>query len=148
MKRFLCFLIALLPVCCAGCGLEDPVILSLPEYGSKEVYSYGEFQDYTDFGIFHFDFPITESVSKNPYFSQVGQDRDGLVPYIENFEKWVEVISEYEDPKFSEYYTFDRAMLDPGDWYFLDSKYGNTNNYDLYLYDTQTNILYFFHNNI
>lgn len=148
MKRFLCVFIAVLLLFCTGCSLVESVLISLPEYGSNEYYSYGALGDYTDFGIFHFDFPIAEHIAENLYFSQVGQDRDVILQYLENYEKWVETVTKYEDPTFSEHYTYDITMLDSEDWYFLDSKYENTDNYDLFLFDTQTNTLYFFHSNI
>lgn len=148
MKRLLCVFLATLLLCCTGCSLVESVLISLPEYSSNEYYSYGEFSDYTDFGIYRFDFPIAEQVSENHYFSQVGQALDELMLYLEDYEKWVEAVTQYEDPMFSDYYTYDITMLDSEDWYFLDSKYGNTNNYSLFLFDTQTNTLYFFHNNI
>ena len=100
------------------------------------------------FGIFYFDFPIDEHVAENLYFSQVGQNQDGILQYLKNYEMWVEAVTKYEDPMFSEYYTYNRASLDSEDWYYLDSKYGNTDNYSLFVYDIQTNTLYFFYNNI
>ena len=148
MKRLLCVFIAALLFCCTGCSLVESLLISLPEYSSNEYYSYGAFSDYTDFGIFYFDFPIGEHVAENLYFSQVGQNQDRILQYLKNYEMWVEAVTKYEDPMFSEYYTYNRASLDSEDWYYLDSKYGNTDNYSLFVYDTQTNTLYFFHNNI
>ena len=52
-------------------------------------------------------------------------------------------------------YDFDRSLIDSEDYLYIDSEkhtwddgYTSLVNYDVYFFDTQTNTLYYFHNNI
>jgi hypothetical protein len=47
-------------------------------------------------------------------------------------------------------YHFDRNILDTEDYFYIYNHYEEKPywNYDLWLFDSQTNVLYYFHNNI
>lgn len=137
--------------------VTDPVIDSLPPYESKEMYTCGGWQDFTDFGIYDFS-NIDISEVNNKYFSSVNTELSNVLSYIEDFEKWVEIHRKNEQTQeLPANYNFDEAVIDEKDYFYVKTKegtpigsgtYGKFDNYSLYLFDTQTKTLYYFHNNI
>lgn len=73
----------------------DPVRESLPDYISKEFYSSGGFQDFTDYG--KFTYSLSEEVLKeNPYLRPVAEaDLEMICGYLDNFENWVEICTDF-----------------------------------------------------
>ena len=127
---------------------EDPVIASLPEYESKEFYSSGGFQDYTDYGKYAYSLS-GEELTDNPYLQPVREeDLPVISGYLDNFENWVEICTEFP----SEKYDFDRSLVAPGGYFCIRNHYEEPDriywDYDLYYFDPAGGILYFFHNNI
>lgn len=132
---------------------EDIVLNSLGEYEHSEYYTKGEFQDYTDYAIYYFS---SAKLDENDYFHKLQQsDIDSLNEHLNDFEDWIEL---YREGDFSEEivvnYKFDRSIVDEEDYIHIDSEKlrwddGSVSlvNYDIYFYDSQTNVLYFFHNN-
>lgn len=127
---------------------KDSILNSLPDYKSKAFYTCGGFQDHTDYA--KYTYPINETaLIRNPYFLSV---TDEVIPdilsYIENFQGWVEICHDF--PK--EEYDFDTAMVEAGDYFYLHTKYEESDkkywNYDLYYFDLDSGILYYFHNNL
>ena len=147
----LIILISTLSSCIA---LEDKVLNSLGEYRSCEFYTCGGFQDYTDYAKYYYD-PV--DFTDNEYFSIIEQsDIDALNEHLDDFESCIEAHG-YNDAS-SEIvvnYDFDRSLIDSEDYLYIDSEkhtwddgYTSLVNYDVYFFDTQTNTLYYFHNNI
>ena len=147
----LIFLISTLSSCIA---LEDKVLNSLGEYRSCEFYTCGGFQDYTDYAKYYYD---SVDFTDNKYFSIIEQfDIDALNEHLDNFESCIEAHG-YSDAS-SEIvvnYDFDRSLIDSEDYLYIDSEkhtrddgYTLLVHYDVYFFDTQTNTLYYFHNNI
>ncbi len=129
--------------------LRDPVIASLGEPSRESSYTYGGFQDYTDYGVYVFDAPELE---ENPYFRAIDQeDLEMLQPFLEDYESWVECHRK-DDPEAELVvnYDFDPAVIGAGDWYYLETRYPDKplHCYDLYLLDVDTGTLYYLHNNI
>lgn len=149
MRKFIYSFLLLLLFFCSGCDPVDPVIASLPQYETKVMYTEGYFQDYTDFGIYSYCEADTASVKANTYFTEVAEQREHLLSYIDNFESWVEIFSANgKESELAQNYSFDKTILDETDLYYLDSEYLGFDNYDLYVYDIQTATLFYFHNNI
>lgn len=148
------WLILLVAALLSGCGNSNPVLLSLPDYQHKAFYTEGEFQDYTDYGTYTYpDFDET-ILMQNPYFQKVTNAED-ILPYIENFEGWVDLCP--EDSELAVNYDFDAGCIDEQDYAYIDSKEGDPigsgtyrkfDNYDVYFFDTDTWTLYYFHSNI
>ena len=148
----LIILISTLSSCIAP---EDKVLNSLGECRSCEFYTCGGFQDYTDYAKYYYD---SVDFTDNEYFSIIEQsDIDALNEHLDNFERCIEAHG-YNDAS-SEIvvnYDFDRSVIDHKDYLYIESeKYdpwddGNMvlASYDVYFFDTQTNTLYYFHNNI
>lgn len=153
-------IVLLLTVSClilplSSCGLlEDKVLCSLGECKSYEFYTCGGFQDYTDYAKYYYD-PV--DFTDNEYFSIIEQsDIDALNEHLDDFESCIEAHG-YNDAS-SEIvvnYDFDHSLIDSEDYLYIDSEkhtwddgYTSLVNYDVYFFDTQTNTLYYFHNNI
>lgn len=127
---------------------EDAVWESLPDYESEEFYSSGGFQDFTDYGKYTYRIYETE-LMENPYFSRITEeDIPEILEYIENFEGWVEACDDFPKEK----YDFDAASMEAGDYFCLLNRYEEPEkrfwDYDLYYFDLETGILYYFHSNI
>lgn len=127
---------------------QDAIVNSLPDYETKEYYTSGGFQDYTDYA--KYTYRIYETVlMQNPYFLPVtDEDIPEILSYIENFEGWVEICEDFP----SEHYDFDKSILVEGDYYYILSEYEEPGkefwNYDVYYFDLDAQVLYYFHNNI
>ena len=159
MKRFFpVFLIILLLVASVTVGTvtlfsllfapKDSIIQSLPDYESKEFYSSGGFQDYTDYSKYTYRIYETE-LRNNPYFLQVTEaDIPEILSYIENFEGWAEISSDFPQ----EAYDFDASQITAGDYFYILTRYEEPEkmfwNYNVYYFDLSAGILYYFHNNI
>ena len=147
-----CFLFLLSITSCAV--PEDKVIASLGEYEKKEFFTSGGFQDYTDYAKYYFN---SANAKENQYLNKI-QDADFAIinTHLDDFEGWIETIRN-SDPS-SEVvvnYDFDREIIDTEDCFYIDSEEhtwsdGHTSlvKYNIYLFDTQTQVLYYFHNNI
>lgn len=127
---------------------QDSILASLPDHESKEYYTSGGFQDFTDYAKYTYTIYETELI-ENPYFQQVTEDAIPKIhSYLDNFENWVDISSDF--PKDS--YDFDRTQIEPGDYYYILNRYEEPEKafwyYDLYYFDLDTGILYYFHSNI
>ena len=153
MKRCLCMVLVLC-VLLVGCSENDDVIRSLGDYEERVSYTYGEFQDYTDYAKYYY---TDASVENNEYFKQITEtSQTELTALLDDYENIVEVHRE-NDPEHElvVHYDFDRTMIDFEDYLYIFSEtttwpdgYSAITNYDIYFFDTQTQVLYFFHNNI
>lgn len=157
MKKLLAIILALcvfaLPL--ASCAAwEDKVAASLGEYDKCEFFTSGGFQDYTDYAKYYY---TSSNVTENKYLKEIKEtDVETLNIYLDDFEGWVETIRKSEP--FSGVvvnYDFERKIIDAEDYFYIDSEEhtwrdGHTSlvNYNVYLFDTQTQVLYYFHNNI
>lgn len=126
---------------------KDPILASLPAYSHKEYYTCGGFQDYTDYAKYTYRITVTD-FTQNPYFLRVTEKNiPKILSYIEDFEKWVEC----EDFP-TEAYDFDPSMVKEGDYFYILNKYDDPDkefyNYNVYYFNLDTQVLYYFHNNI
>ena len=153
MKRIILFIFALLiflsTVSCAVQNRQDKVLASVGKHESKQFWTHGAFQDYTDFGVYAFS---AANLKDNAYFSVVAEDDIQTIgTFVDDFEKWIEAFKDNDpDDALVSNYSFDRSVIDTGDYFYIyqgdnDSEYAC---YDLWIFDTQTNTLYYFHNNI
>ncbi len=130
---------------------QEDVRLSLGDYEIVEYCSYGIFQDYTDYGKYTYENP---NIENNEYLKQMTEeDIEELNSYLDNYDEWVAVFSDEiseTNKQFVETYDFDRSIISITDYCYIYSNpdYPKFSSYDLYFYDTETEILYYFHNNI
>lgn len=139
----------------ASCTVpEDPVIASLGEYKNRVFYSSGGFQDYTDYAKYYY---TSSEVVESKYFKKIqNTDFDTINKHLDDFEGWIETIRNSEaSNEVVLNYDFDREIIDIEDYIYIDSEEhtwsdGHTSlvNYNIYFFDTQTQVLYYFHNNI
>ena len=133
---------------------ENKVLNSLGEYKSHEFYTEGVFQDFTDYAKYYYD---QVDFADNEYFYKIGQaDIDVLNEHLDDFESWIKTYREGDAScEIVVNYDFDRSLIDCEDYLYIESEkhtwddgYTSLVNYDVYFFDTQTNTLYYFHNNI
>lgn len=127
----------------------DEVIDSVGVVLSGDYHQYGWWQDYTVYSKYTFESTNLES---NEHLKQMTQeDIEDLNLHIDNYEEWIVVFSDDEEARYLvENYDFKRDVISVEDYcYIYDNpdypKYGC---YNIYFYDTETEILYYFHNNI
>ena len=133
---------------------EDKVITSLGEYKKKVFFTSGGFQDYTDYAKYYF---TSANATENKYLNKVQETDIAIInTHLDDFEGWIETIKDSEPS--SEVvlnYDFDREIIDTEDYFYIDSEEHTWNDghtslvrYNIYLFDAQTQVLYYFHNNI
>lgn len=133
---------------------EDNVIASLGKYEKNEYFTSGGFQDYTDYAKYFF---TSANVAENTYLNKIQETDFAIInTHLDDFEGWIATIKDRESS--SEVvvnYDFDRKIIDAEDYFYIDSEEhtwsdGHTSlvKYNIYLFDTQTQVLYYFHNNI
>lgn len=150
MRKQLIFFCVVLVCCVPGCGLlRDPAIASLGNYRTKELYTEGVFQDFTDYGKYTFEEAHPENSS---YFEPLTEDaKQTLCLYLDDFERLIASLRE-SDPEgeLVSHYDFDRDMLTPDDYvyWYTAPDYPEFGNYTLYIFDTETLTVYYFHTNI
>lgn len=159
---FLILLLTVILLCsCFNVTPRHKVTIStLGEYEKEEFFSSGGFQDYTDYGKYYFN--EVPSIKENEYFKSVTTaDIDVLNGYIDNFDNWVDLISENSSTKkeieLVKNYDLDRTIINEGDFFYIYDKMGEPIGegqyeqyecYDVYIFDIESCILYYFHNNI
>ncbi len=153
MKRAIAVLVTCaLLVILISCEIETPqdkVLASLGKYEREQLWTHGEFQDFTDFGMYTYS---TVNLENNRFFSAVSEsDIEIIYSFIDDFEDWIEVFREGDaECELVVNYSFDRSIIDTKDYFYIDEDdfYPEFGCYDVWLYDSQSGILYYFHNNI
>ena len=147
-------LIILISTLCSCIAPKDKVLNSLGKYKSHEFYTEGAFQDYTDYAKYYYD---SVDFTDNEYFSKIQQlDIDALNEHLDDFELCIKTYREGDASReIVVNYDFNRSIIDSGDYLYIDSQKHTfddgvelLSSYDIYFFDTQTNTLYYFHNNI
>ena len=133
---------------------EDKVIASLGKYEKYEYFTSGGFQDSTDYAKYFFS---SANVVENKYLNKIQETDYAIInTHLDDFEGWIETIKDsYPSCEVVVNYDFDREIIDVEDYFYIDSEeltwsdgYTSLVRYDIYLFDTQTQVLYYFHNNI
>ena len=148
MKRMAAvILFCFLAFCLSGC-VTDPNIPS-GYTGKEEHFDKEGFQDYADYcKYFYKDAAAFEN---NPDYRKVTErDIAGIKEYFDYFEMCM-------DGGRADEYDFDTGCMTSGDYVSIKTKegisdgnivYGKLDNYNIYYFDTDSNILYYIHNNI
>ena len=156
MKK-ICIILAVLfaILSLSACSVtKDEVVSALPKYDSMEAYSSGDFQDFTDYMKYSYHSVDESTLTETGYFKKLSDaDADDIREYIDDFEQWVETCG----GELSKKYDFDRSIISAGDHFYLitkegqpigDGAYGRFDDYSLYYFDMDAQMLYYFHNNI
>ncbi len=139
----------------AACSLpKDKVAASLGRYESRVFFTSGGFQDYTDYAQYSYSHAKIEG---NKYLAKIREaDLTRIHRLLDDFEGWIEVIGEGNaSNEVVVNYDFDRSIIDTEDYIYVESEEhtwsdGQTSlvKYNMYFFDAQTQVLYYFHNNI
>jgi hypothetical protein len=114
----------------------------------------GGFQDFTDYAKYTYSTP---KLSGNAYLKQIREtDLAAIHTHMDDFEGWIETIQNSDAlNEVVVNYDFNREIIDAKDYFYIESKEhtwpdGHTSlvSYNVYFFDTQTQVLYYFHNNI
>ena len=151
MKKRLIVLtvLVLLLSACTGPTRHDDILFSLGHYESGHFYTSGGFQDYTDFAVYTY---AAGDLEDSFYFSPLTEgDLETMSAFLDDFEGWINAVRR-SDPQneVGVNYQFARSMMDTGDWFYIyeNPEYCKFGSYDIWFLDSQTNVLYYFHNNI
>ena len=137
-----------------SCSAKDKVIGSLGKYEKEEFFTSGGFQDYTDYAKYYY---TSVDFENNKYFKKINEkDLTAINTHLDDFESWIETIKDGRPSnEVVVNYDFNRSIIDTEDYLYIDSEEhtwddGSTSlvRYNVYLFDTQTQVLYYFHNNI
>lgn len=134
----------------------DAVFDSVGVAISEDYHQNGGWQDYTIYAKYTFENPNLEN---NEYLEKMSEeDVEIFNRYIVVYEDWIDVISDdMNDRDLVKHYDFDESIISTNDYcYIYDYSYVESDSefepepcsFDLYFYDTETEILYYFHNNI
>ena len=156
MKKVFALIIVVLifGIVLSSCVIPANEILGpLGKYKGQEIYSQGEFQDYTEYAKYYYD---SVDFTDNKHFTKIKQsDIDVLNEYLDDFENMIETFRNHDASReIVINYDFDRSLIDSEDYLYIDSENHTDNGctvlvyYHVYFFDTQTNTLYYFHNNI
>ena len=147
MKKLFVLVLVVFVLLMSGCSAPmDEVLQSLGEYKSKQYFTSGGFQDYTDYAKYTYE---DVDFRNNIYFSKIStESRENLITHIKDFEKWVERLE--EDNEVALAYDFDSSVISDNDYLYIydDPDYPELGNYDIYFFDNDTMTLYYFRNNI
>lgn len=130
---------------------NDRVVTSLGKCDKEEFYTCGVFQDFTDYGKYHYSEADPEN---NKYLVKIGEtDVDRINEYLSSFEGTVGSIKQDEpEQELAANYDFDRALIDTEDYFYIldkseEGELSKFSNYNVYFFDSQTKVLYYFHDN-
>ena len=152
------FLLGLLPVTLLF-GLwvhnyQKSALASLPDYESREFYTSGGFQDYTDYAKYFYDSITAQDLESSEHFTvTTDEDVEEILLHIDDFERAVAVTAE----ELKENYDFDRSIVTEGDYFCIETKFGEPigqgfyekfHNYSVCYFDIDAQIMYYFHHNI
>lgn len=160
-RSSLCWLLLLLPLILVLCGCwspQDEVMAALPAEGEGVLYSHGTFQDYTDYGEYQYSGITEDDLKESGYFQVVeAADVAELTGYLENFNNWVQLAENCGDCNLAQMYDFSADMLREGDYFYLESRVDSEradydarkyDDYTIYYFSLENQMLYYFHSNI
>ena len=115
-------------------------------YKKEEFWDKEGFQDYTDYCKYYYEDKYDAKFAEDKYYTKVKEDN------ITEVVGYFEIMEDVMLPERADDYDFDKAQITAGDYVRIESEYiEGTSTYasfDVYLYDVETNILYYIHNNI
>ncbi len=151
MKRILAVAVMLLCMTLSGCTMigdfvswrTNDVLCSLEKFDRKESYSCGGFQDTTDYRKYYYSSSV--ELENNNYFVKVATETTTLNAYLNSFQQSVEMHEPTNEIVLN--YDFDREIITEDDYCYIDAVDGY-NNYNIWIFDVESNVLYYFHDNM
>ena len=155
MKKFICILISVVLVVSAGylCSeyfeyFRNPVLKELPIYRNREYYSEGFWQDYTDYAkCFYKNISEEDLQSAESFNKMTEQNIKEILCYIDGYESFINGFGTDGVEGIKEVYDFDKSVIDTNDYFHIIGGDSYTF-FTLFYFDTESQILYYFHNSI
>lgn len=121
---------------------SELLLTSMGEFTTEEHYRYGWWQD----GGTYSKYTYKSADLNNEYLSQITEsDIEEIEHNISEFEFWVSSSKTSEDDKtLYENYDFDVSIIDTNDYWFVEYDETDERDFDLFIFDTETNVLYGF----
>lgn len=132
----------------SACNYESGVMKTLPKYSGCEKYSYGA-RDFVDYHKYYYvnNNDISESIKSNDNFQKVtNENTDSIKNCIEYFSGSIN--NSTDDMRNN--YDFLENQINVDDYFCFISKDKSNplNNFNLYYFDKETQILYYFHSDV
>ncbi len=149
MKRIVTafFLFSFLAFCLSGCMIDSNIPNGYT--GKEEHFDKDGFQDYTDYCKYFYK--NAAAFENNPNYHKVTEPDIAVIKgYFDDFKQCM------VDCDRADEYDFDTKCLTSGDFVFIKTKegvsdgnivYEKYDNYNVYLFDTDSSVLYYIHNN-
>lgn len=121
---------------------SDLLVTAMGEFTSEEHYRYGWWQD----GATYSKYTYNSADLNNEYLSPIAEsDIEKIKLNISEFEFWVSSSGEDEkDKTLYENYDFDVSIIDTNDYWFIEYDEVDEKDFDLFIFDAETNVLYRF----
>lgn len=132
------------------CGCNERGVLK--GYIGMKGFSTESFGDYIDYSRYSYTKKGETRFKESELYSEVtSKDIDNIISYFNNFRKIAEDIDRADD------FDFDNSFITEGDYFFIETKEGEKigdtvyekfDNYSVYIYDCETDILFYIHINL
>ena len=156
MKKCVLILTVLITVVfiLSSCQMShERVIDTLPDYFAYfEYLDPNSFRDYTFYCKYYYKNIESSTFGGNKYFKQVtNSDISEILQFLNEYEMSVDA-----SPEATKVYDFDKSIITAGDFFYIETlegkkvgetEYGKFEDYDLYYFDLDEQILYYMHNN-
>lgn len=123
---------------------SDLIVTAMGEFTTEEHYRYGWWQD----GGTYSKYTYKSTKVNNEYLSPIAEsDIEDIKLNVSEFEFWVSSSKDSEDEEdrsLYENYDFDVSIVDTSDYWFIEYDEEDTRDFELFIFDTDTNILYRF----
>lgn len=150
MKKVILSIILIIILGCVSfyyIHIKDYAILD-GYFDKDEYFDPNSFQDYTDYCKYYYkDKNDKKFINSSLYRKVEIDDIENITSYFKDFENWMRIEERLD------VYDFDTNIISEGDYVRIETKdYENPNskfwNYTIYLYDIESNTLYYIHSNI
>ena len=125
---------------------SDLLVTAMGEFTTEEHYRYGWWQDDATYSKYTYN----SAELNNEYLSPIAEsDIEKIKLNISEFEFWVSSSGEDEkDKSLYENYDFDVSIIDPSDYWFIEYDELDEKDFELFIFDTETKVLYGFNYSI
>ena len=127
---------------------SDLLVTAMGEFTTEEHYSYGWWQD----GGTYSKYTYKSTNLNNEYLSPIAEsDIEDIKLNVSDFEFWVSSSKDSEDEEdksLYENYDFDVSIIDTNDYWFIEYDEEDTRDFELFIFDTDTKVLYGFNYSI
>lgn len=120
------------------------LVSDMGEFATEEHYSYGWWQDGATYSKYTY-----KSVNLNyEYLSPIAESDIGDIKLkVSDFEFWVSSSKDSEDEEdksLYKNYDFDVSIVDTDDYWFIEYDEEDTKDFEMFIFDTETKVLYGF----